>query len=462
MQGTGQQRWRVAAARLLAGFGALGPVPALACALPPSIVMTLPTGRYMAGAALTVALTGLIAALATRLPRMRAVELGWRRELLPLTASSYLGFLLMLVLLGIGVLGPRDPMHNLLTLVFWTVVWVALPLASMVFGNLWQAINPWTGPVRLLRLLLGVRGSIGLSRLGHLPAILGLAGFSWFQIVSLAPEDPLILAQLAAGYWLVICVLAVAEGEDWLEQGEFLTVYFTLMARIAPFWAERDGKRLRIMAGWPGTQVLGMAPLSPSAIGFVTLALAALSFDGLRDTFWWLGLIGQNPLEFAGRSAVMRENTLGLSGAWALTAGTIFGALALGRRLAGAPLAAGPVMLSFLAIAAGYHGAHYLLTLLTTGQYTLAALNDPLFQGDALLGLPPFYVSMGFLTERSTMVLIWNAQFVAILGAHVLAVVLALQLSDDRSRGVAHLPLTVLMVGYTVLGLWLLASPTGT
>ncbi|MDX5359041.1 MAG: hypothetical protein LPK12_15030, partial [Rhodobacterales bacterium] len=91
----------------------------------------------------------------------------------------------------------------------------------------------------------------------------------------------------------------------------------------------------------------------------------------------------------------------------------------------------------------------------------LAALNDPLFQGDALLGLPPFYVSMGFLTDRGAMTLIWNAQFAAILGAHVLAVVLALQLSARGERGLAHLPLTVLMVGYTILGLWLLASPTG-
>ena len=43
-------------------------------------------------------------------------------------------------------------------------------------------------------------------------------------------------------------------------------------------------------------------------------------------------------------------------------------------------------MLSFLAIAAGYHAAHYLVMLLTAGQYTLAALNDPLFTGESWLG----------------------------------------------------------------------------
>ena len=49
----------------------LMPGAALACALPPSIIMTLPTGYYMAGAAATVAVTGMLAASPGMLPRMR-------------------------------------------------------------------------------------------------------------------------------------------------------------------------------------------------------------------------------------------------------------------------------------------------------------------------------------------------------------------------------------------------------
>ena len=33
---------------------------------------------------------------------------------------------------------------------------------------------------------------------------------------------------------------------------------------------------------------------------FVSLALAALTFDGLAETFWWQALIGENPLEPTG------------------------------------------------------------------------------------------------------------------------------------------------------------------
>lgn len=435
----------------------LTPGLAFACALPPSVILTLPTGHYITAAALTVALTALMGAAAHRLPIM-APRLVWeRRRLIPVTVTSYLSFLAFLALVFVGLFGERDPMHNLMTLVFWTGVWIVVPLGSMLFGNLWRPVNPWTGPVRIARTLLGRTGSLGLARLGHWPAVLGYAGFVWFQMVSLYPDDPAVLAQVALAYWAVIFLLAVLEGEDWLERGEFLTVLFGLIAKVAPLWHEPAGQRTRLMRGWPGTQVLAMPPLTPSAVVFVSLALAALTFDGLAETFWWQALIGENPLEPTGRSAVMWENSAGLLAVWVLTLTLILGAITLGRRVGGG-FATGPVMLSFLAIAAGYHAAHYLVMLLTAGQYTLAALNDPLMTGDSWLGLPPFFVSFGFLTDPRVMPVIYGLQFATILGAHLLAVLLGLKLAGQGARPVAHLPMTVLMVAYTVLGLWLLST----
>jgi hypothetical protein len=235
-----------------------------------------------------------------------------------------------------------------------------------------------------------------------------------------------------------------------------------MISRVSPLWLShhpgRDRPVAQLMLGWPGAQVVRLAPLSASAIAFVTLALAALTFDGLAETFWWQGLIGENPLEPTGRSAVMGANTAGLLAVWAITIAALAAVLALGRRIGGARFAPGPVMLSFLAIAAGYHAAHYLVMLLTAGQYTLAALNDPFFTGDSFLGLPPFFVSFGFLTDPRVMPLIYGAQFLAIVAAHLLAVFLSLKLVGQGARAQAHLPMTTLMVGYTVLGLWLLST----
>lgn len=450
--------------RALAVAFLLLPGAAFACALPPSVITLLPTGSYIAGAALTVGLTAILGSITRNLPAMQAHLVADRAIFLPVTITSYISFLCLIGLMLIGFFGPRDPMHNLLTLVFWTGVWVALPLASMVFGNLWRRINPWTAPVQIARTLLGQGGTIGLARFGYWPAVLGFAGFAWFQIISISPDDPAVLARLMLIYWLIIFVMAVAEGDDWLQQGEFLTVFFGYIAKIAPFWGEHTKTRARYYYGVPGAQILRSAPLSPSAIAFVTLALAALTFDGLSSTFWWLGLIGQNPLEFAGRSAVVWVNTAGLVSVWAVTAGLILAALMLSNRIAKRGFSAGPVMLSFLAIAAGYHVAHNLVTLLTTGQYTLAALNDPLFRGDSLLGMPFLYVSFGFLTDGPSITLIYAAQFAAILGAHLLAVLLGLRLSAREGvvPAAAHLPMTALMVAYTILGLWLMSTARGT
>jgi hypothetical protein len=242
-----------------------------------------------------------------------------------------------------------------------------------------------------------------------------------------------------------------------------MTVYFAMVSRIAPFWAEYEGTRVKTITGLPGAQVLRLPPLSPSAIAFVTFVLASVSFDGLTETFWWLAKLGINPLEFPGRSAVLGVNSAALIAFWTVSAALILGAIRAGLPRETFRQAAGPVMLSFLPIAAGYHVAHYFIALLTNGQYAIAALNDPFGRGWQLLGLPDHWVSFGFLTTHSGVQMIWTAQFAVILGAHLLAVVLNLKLTErlPEADGVrAHLPITLLMIAYTVFGLWLLSAPT--
>jgi hypothetical protein len=445
---------------LLAAFM---PTQALAHASERMLVLTLPTERYILGAAATVALTALVVPLAPRLPPLRPRRLA-DLPAPPLALTSWAACLVLLALVAIGLLGPRDPLGNLLPLTVWTLLWVGLTLATMLLGDLWRGIDPWTGPATTLRRLLGRRGGIGLARLGHWPAVAGLLGFAWFELVSLAPDDPAVLARAVLLYWLAILVLTVLEGPAWLRQGEFLTVFFGLIARIAPLWWEPREGRLRLMAGPPGAQILTMPPLGPDAAAFLTLILASVSFDGLHDTFRWLAFIGVNPLAFPGRSAVQGANTLGLLAAWAATAAAILGSIALGRRIAGRRTSfwreAGPVLLSFLPIAAGYHAAHYLVALLTGARYTLAALDDPLGRGRHLLGLSEHWVSLGFLADAAAVRAIWNAQFALILGAHLLAVLLNHRLAPAGSS-LGRAPMTILMVLYTVFGLWLLSAATG-
>ncbi|MEZ5779043.1 MAG: hypothetical protein R3E44_11845 [Paracoccaceae bacterium] len=449
--------------RWLAFPVALLPGAAHAHASERMVILTLPTGWYLVGAGAAVLLTALAGLTARRLPDFRPRPMFDRPALVPRVLSSWIAALVCAGLIAVGILGTRDPLENLLPLTVWTALWVGLTLATVVFGNLWRDIEPWTGPVRSFRRMFGWRGSIGLGRLGHWPAVLGYLAFAWFEMVSLSPADPYVLARVAGVYYLVILALATAEGEAWLDRGEFLTVYFAMIAKIAPLWAEYGGGRVSAKAGWPGTQVLTQPPLSPSAIAFVTLILASVSFDGLSETFWWLARIGINPLEFPGRSAVVGINSAALVLFWAFSAGLILVAIRLGAPEVGFRAALGPMMLSFLPIAAGYHVAHYLIALLTNGQYAIAALDDPFARGWSLLGLQDHWVGFGFLATRSGVQAVWTAQFATILAAHLLAVVLSLKLSARAGASQSlrrHLPMTLLMVGYTVFGLWLLSAPT--
>lgn len=459
---------------MAAAAAALAPGRALAHASERAVILTLPTGPTILGAGAAVALTAVAGLLAPRLPRFPARQLWVRNAILPEPLPGWLACTALLALVATGFLGSRDPLENPLVLAVWVGMWVALSLACLAFGNLWRPVSPWRAPVRSLRRRLGRTRGIGLRRLGHWPAAAFYLGFAWFEIVSLAPSDPAVLARVALGYWLAILVLAVLEGEDWLDQGEALTVYFGFIARIAPLWRQREGggdgdsrgrrDRIRCFVGMPGAQILAMPPLAPAEAAFVALILATVSFDGLADTFRWLAFIGVNPLEFPGRSVVVWPNTLGLLLAWPLTLGLILAAVALGRALADrrTPFRhdAGLWLLSFLPIAAGYHAAHYLVLLLTDGQYAIAALNDPFGRGWSLLGMPDHWVSFGFLHDRAGVMAIWTAQVGLILGAHLLAVLLGLRLAEGQ-RPLAHLPMTLLMVLYTMFGLWLLASPTG-
>jgi hypothetical protein len=444
----------------LALAACLAPGDALAHASERAVILTLPTGHYIAGAAAAVALTAVLGVLAPRIPCPRPRRIATLPKL-PGHPGSWLAFVTLAALVALGFLGPRDPLENLLPLTVWTLLWVGLVLATIAFGNLWSAIDPWTAPVAATRRALGLTRGVGLSRLGLWPAVAFYFAFAWFEMIAPAPADPAVLARATLLYWLLIFALATLEGPAWLARGEALTVFFAFVARVAPLWTIRTAGRSELTLGPPGAQILALPPLAPGATAFITLALAAVTFDGFHETFRWLALIGVNPLDHPGRTELIRANTLGFLAAWALTAAAILGTVALGRRLArdSRPFwtEAGPALLSFLPIAAGYHAAHYLVSLLVGARYAVAALNDPLGRGWSLLGLPEHWVALGFLNNPASVGAIWNTQFAMILAAHVLAVILSLRLAGPRPAA-AHLPMTLLMVLYTTLGLWLLSA----
>lgn len=428
-------------------------------------VLLLPTEVYSTAGVAVVALT-ILALFAIpggtirRLFRVRAfrgVDLDGVRTITSLVA---LGVLIILVYIGLN--GPRDPLSNLMPLIFWTFGWIFLVSLAGFIGDIWRWINPWTG---LYRLLGPIRPPLRLpAGLGVWPALTLLIAFAAFLLADIAPDDPARLANLVAGYWLLMMVGLILFGPSWLGQVELGSVLFSNYGDLAALLLCPKGG-----AGCPGWRLLDRR--SVPAGGLFALALLGVgSFDGINETFWWLGTIGVNPLEFPGRSAVVLPTLIGLIGAiiaLALVfALTIWLGLKVARTETDFAQAFALLALSMLPIAFGYHIAHYLTAFLVNGQYLIAALSDPLASGADLLGIQPFYVTTGFFNQIDSVRVIWLTQAGAVVIGHVWSVLLAHRLAldlfdDNRRASLATLPLSIFMIGYTMLGLWLLAAPKG-
>ncbi|RUV54704.1 hypothetical protein EOA88_36390, partial [Mesorhizobium sp. M5C.F.Ca.IN.020.14.1.1] len=275
----------------------LAPTPAFAHASDRGHVLLLPTGYYVAGGALAVAASFLVLAL---LPSDFPARF-WRRRL-PLFAFgngaraivSLISFAGFAILIAAGLFGSRDPLSNPLPLAIWTLLWVGLVLLQGLLGNLWSWLNPWYGPWRVISRLFGKRQTWRPPPwLGCWPAVVLFFAFAWFELIDPAPDDPARLAWAAGFYWLLSFAAMLVFGyRDWSRRGEFLAVFFAMIARFALLErneVERsEGGRLSLC--WPGATLSDAAPLSLSGIAFLLLALSSVSFDGLSKTFFWLGL----------------------------------------------------------------------------------------------------------------------------------------------------------------------------
>lgn len=457
--------------------------PAVAHTGERGFVLLLPTQYYIAGGTFAVAASFLVLFFVPDSFARRIAA--WRLGLtalprLPSSLPSGIMFMLLGLLLAAGLAGSRDPLGNPLPLVVWTLWWIGLTLLQAILGDLWAVLNPWIAPYRLLRRLDGRSATADPpplrypAWLGYWPAVAGLLAFAWFELVDPAPDDPARLAVAVIVYSAGTLVGMLLFGERvWLARAECFSVFFGFVARLAPIRLlppdpAAPGRR-RLVLGFPGAGLAEAEPLPLSGVAFVLLTLATVSFDGLDRTFWYLGLHGINPLEFPGRTVLMAQNSLGLLAMWGALAGAYGLAVALGRRLAagglGLPALAGGLVLSILPISIGYHFAHYLTVFLVNAQYALNALGDPFGLGWDLLGIGRIPIVVSFLADLAAVSVIWKLQAAAVVAGHILAVCLAHffaldRLGSGRSAILSQLPLALLMVGYTLFGLWLLATPT--
>ena len=438
-------------------------------------VMLLPTGLFQAGGTAAVAVSFFVATWFRGAALRRAMEsLRWRAIPAPrgLRGTNAAAATLLVVLIVAGLAGSRDPLANPLPLSVWTLLWVGLTFVHALFGHVWPHLDPWRPLASLVRRFLRRSDdSTALlpwpRALGRWPAVLLLLLFAWFELVFPAPRDPAVLALAVAGYSLFTIAGMVLFGYGtWAREAEIFSCFFRMVSALAPLRITGENAERRLTLTLPGSRLPGFGELPVAGVVFVVCALATVSFDGLSRTFWWLDLGGFNPLEHPGRTALVAWNTLGLLAAAACLLAAFAVCTVAGARWSGNPAAAAlrRFVASIIPIAFGYHFAHYLPSFLVDAQYAYKALSDPMAQGWNLLGGRDFHVTASFLTHHSSVEAIWYAQVSAIVAAHVVAVVVLHALAGEvaggrRAQILSQVPLTLLMIVYTLFGLWLLSTP---
>ena len=484
---------------LAAGLALLfGPATAWAHAFGARYDLPLPLGFYLVGAGAAVTLSFVIMAVFVRRQPAAEADLGVNLLALPLgrwllrpaigETLRILAFALFVLALATGLFGQQDTFKNLLPTLVWVIWWVGLAFVSALIGNLWRLVNPWNTAFLWAEALVRRRrpgASLSLdipypAGLGHWPAVGLFLIFTWLEIVSRDSEIPAKLAQFVLIYSAITWAGMLVFGRPvWLRHGEVFTVVFDLLARFAPLARpERDATNGEF-ATWQlrpfAAGLLTDKPLGLSMTVFTVTILATVTFDGFRETPLWADLLNWIASEPTLRPLLLDLRAAGfdLLAVLRSLALLVFPALFVGiylifawlmqRAGGGAPpllAVAGWFVLSLVPIAIAYHLAHYLSYLLLAGQMIIPLASDPFGYGWDLFGTAAHRIDISIVDAK----FVWYAAVTAIVAGHVIAVVLAhltcLRVFPDPRAGLrSQYPMLLLMVGYTMISLWILSQP---
>lgn len=478
--------------------------------------LPVPLWLYITGAGTAVALSFMIIGVVVQgtqgfrdYPRLNLLR--WRAGralvhpavLLPVKTASLALFGLVI---AAGLIGDAAPLKNLAPTMVWVIWWVGLAYVSALVGNVWALVNPWKiafEGAEVLYQRLGSEGRLTFrlrypERFGVWPGLLLFLGFAWAEIVYADSAVPLRIAQMALAYSFITWGGMLLFGKEvWLRQGEAFSLAFAFLARFAPTEVrvadtrvcagcevaclDRDGH----CAGCVHCFRRAAAPhrelnLRPFALGllrnesvslsmlvFVILLLSTVTFDGFTATPAWGSVFSSLTSTFPSATTV---GTLGLVAFPVLFIGVYLGfsalmAAASGNRLPVEDMARAFVY-SLIPIALAYHLAHFLSFLIIQGQLIIPLASDPFGFGWDLFGTADYKVNIAIVNARFA----WFTAVAAIVLGHIVAVYLAhvIALRTLREHELAlrsQYPMLALMVGYTMVSLWILAQPiveTGT
>ncbi len=377
------------------------------------------------------------------------------------TFIRVLNVLLFSLAIVSGLIGKNYPTLNFNMTFFWIIFVLGFTYLTAIFGNIWSVVNPWKTVVEWLE-SIREKPIVGLiaypKQLGYYPALLIYFFFIWEELVG--KTTPFSLSILLTQYSFINFMSVWLVGKkSWFEYCEFFSVFFRLISKIAPI-EYRSGK---LYLRPPFIGLLKESPFHLSILLFILFMLSSTAFDGFRETIHWYRIYWQN---FSIVPQTLFQ-TLGLllSPIVFLTIYLIL--IFLAKKITKSNLSVKDLSLQFayslIPIALVYNLAHYYTLLLTQGQSMVSIISDPFAFGWNLFGTRDYAPNLGVVNAN----LIWHTQVAFILIGHIAAVylthVIALRIFPDRQKAIiSQFPMLVLMVAYTMIGLWILSQPITT
>jgi hypothetical protein len=368
-----------------------------------------------------------------------------RRQVVRLARA--LGLLVLAATVTVGLVGPQDAPRNFAILLVWVAWWGGYVASTYLFGDTWPALNPFRSAAAALP-------SLNLDypeRLGAWPAVAGLLALVWIEVVSPLADDPRLLVTVVAAYGLVTVAGAVAFGTDrWFESVDPVSRVFRYYGHVAPLSRTGDGLRVRL----PGAALREPGLVTGrDGVAFVVALLFVTTYDGFVGTGVWARFarwavgVGLPPLV-----VYLAAYLVGFGLFYAV----FHGAARLARRTGPTYLTTHAVARRFapslLPIAAGYHLAHNLASVLVLtpafASVSLSPLSPPA-NPPVLVGLPSWF---GGLELAFVLV----GHLVAVWVAHATAY----DLFPGRLQAVrTQYGFTLVMIAYTMVSLWIVRSP---
>ncbi len=338
----------------------------------------------------------------------------------------------------------------------YVVLWVGLVPAAIVLGPVYRLCSPLRWLHRGICAAAGIDPGQGIrtypAKLGLWPGAFFLFAFTWLELVN--PNVSESLPSIRLWFLLVgafTMVGATVYGDVWFENGDPFEVYSSLVARLSLFGRRTDGT---LVVRNPLENLDGLPP-KYGLVGVVSVLFGSTAFDSFKESPRWLGWAQQ----YSTHSVILNTAALALFCLVVYVTFTLASLATGGLGTIGSRGLPNQLAHSVVPIVVGYIVAHYLSFFIAEGIAFVQEVGDPLSRG---WPLTEWADGIDKYTIYNHPTAIAVTKVVAVVTGHVLGVVAAHDRSVrllPRTRAlIGQLPMLVLMVCYTLLGLWLLFS----